>query len=786
VGRSSSKAASSARDALIFAAPAVVGIVLGILMIGLRFDDPFITYRFADNLARGLGFTFNPDAPERALITTAPLYALALGALAAIGLDIPTSSYVLGVLGLIATAWALGAMGWRHGQPSQGLVAGLVFVAFPLAWLTVGFETPLFMALAGWALFCAGRNRPGWAGALAGLGLGLRGDGALVLLIIVARALLLGQAGWRARLPSALTALATASATYGPLAIFLIAQFGSPIPTTLQTKSAQAVAGLTGFYPNTHFLEGAVLLIQAYLQHLPLFMLIPLAIGLGAYRLAWQSADAARARGWHWPSDVPFLLPVAWAILHLVSYTALGVAPYAWYYAPMLPGLAALIAISITWLASLRPGWATGATIYIALLPLLLMDMRIVDVVRGGTPPPPAEVASKVLPETKVDIYERVGRWIAANTPATATLGVTELGVMSYYAKRTTYDFLGLTLPSELPAIRRGDFVGGLLRLQPDYLALTSINALYDANPQRDDWFAALYAPVAELEDARFWGSPMIIWRRVRLPIKPDVLLDEGVHELGDGWQVTGVAVSTREVITTSPLIISVRLKAGPPLGQRELRVQPIVTQRGDGLPVRSRIIHTDRFFAGEEDWYDFPILPYPDARKGAYDISIRWLDSDREVIAGRVKVPLNAQAAPGATWLPLSSGTSVAQLDAPITTCPGATVNITLTWRAGGPFDADYIVFLHLRAPDGQVIAQADGPPRDGSYPPTVWSSDEIIPDPRTIEVPTNAPLGRYAIVVGLYHPQTGARWPVDDSPARTSDGGVRIGVLRVNPCGR
>ncbi len=752
-------------------------------MIGLRFDDPFITYRFADNLARGLGFTFNPNAPEQALITTAPLYALALSALAVLGLDIPTSSYVLGALGLIATAWALGAMGWRHGQPAQGAVAGLVFVAFPLAWLTIGFETPLFMALASWALFCAGRERPGLAGTLAGLGLGMRGDGALVLVIIIARALLFGQAGWRARLRSALTALATAAATYGPLAIFLIAQFGSPIPTTLQTKSAQAIAGLTGFYPGTHFLEGARLLIQAYLQHVLLFLLIALAIGLGTYRLARQSVAAARMRGWRWPSDVPFLLPVAWAILHLGSYTALGVAPYAWYYAPMLPGLAALIAIGVTWLTS---SWLRWAAICVTLLTLLLMDVRIVDVVRGGTPPPPAAVASKVLPETKVDIYERAGRWIAANTPTTATLGVTELGVMSYYAQRTTYDFLGLTLPSQLPAIRRGDFIGGLLRLQPDYLALTSINALYDANPQQDDWFAALYAPVTSLEDARFWGSPMIIWQRTRPPIRPDILLDQGVHELGGGWQVTGVAVSAREVITTSLLIISVRLKAGPPLGQRELRVQPIVTQRGNGLPVRSRIIHTDQFLAGEEAWYDFPILPYPDARKGAYDISIRWLDSDREVIAGRVKVPLNAQAAPGATWLPLSSSTSVAQLDAPISACPGATVNITLTWQAGGSFDADYTVFLHLRSSDGQVISQADGPPRNGSYPSTVWSSGEIVPDPHAIAIPNNALPGRYALVVGLYHPQTGARWPVNNSPARTPDGGVQVGTLEVDRCGR
>ena len=132
-----------------------------------------------------------------------------------------------------------------------------------------------------------------------------------------------------------------------------------------------------------------------------------------------------------------------------------------------------------------------------------------------------------------------------------------------------------------------------------------------------------------------------------------------------------------------------------------------------------------------------------------------------------------------------LSAGFSAARFPQPLVGCPGETVAITVTWRASGPVDADYVVFLHLRDQDEQVVAQADGPPRNGSYPPTVWSAGEVIPDPRLLVLPNALRPGSYAVVVGLYHPQTGARWPVEDSPARTPDGGLRIGALRVGQCG-
>jgi hypothetical protein len=473
-------------------------------------------------------------------------------------------------------------------------------------------------------------------------------------------------------------------------------------------------------------------------------------------------------------------------VLHFAGYTAIGVAPYVWYYAPMVPGIACLMALGTNLVTSLFPrrAIAAQASLTVLILPLLIGDLNIARVLQGGTPPPPSEVASKALPETKVEIYERAGRWLRENTPASATVGVTELGVMGYYAGREMTDFLGLTTPSRLGAIRRGDFVGGLVRSQPDYLALTNINSLYDANPQEDDWFRAIYTPVHMLSDARFWGAPMTIWRRTTEPITASVIVDERAHDLGGGWQVTGVAVSAREVVTETPLIVSVRLKAGEPGGNRELRVQPIVVQRGDGLPVRSRVIHTGQYQPGEEAWIDFPILPYPDARTGAYDISLRWLDSDQEVIAGRIKVPLGLTADPGADTRALSQGVGVEALTAPLTACAGSAITLTPTWRGGGPTGIDFSSFVELRDDAGAVLARHESQPRNGSYPTSVWSPGEAVPDPHPVEIPAGAS-GAFDIIVGLVNPADGSRLPVAPSAERIDDA-VRIGALQIEPCPR
>ena len=763
-------------------------LALAFLLRGLRFDDPFITYRFAENLAAGRGFLFNPRDAHPALITTTPLYAMVLAFTKLLGFDIPSVSHWIGAGSLLAAALALA---W-HSNNSSGVrpagLAGLCLLMFPLLWLTIGFETPLFIAVSLWAFVCVQRRQRILAGVLSGIALGLRGDGIIVLGIVGAASILLDERNWRQRWRSLFPILVPTLLLYAPLAVWLTLQFGSPIPSTLQTKSAQAVSGLTGFYTSTRFPEGAWILTLAYIQQGGLFLvtLAAMLIGIGVLIQRWRT-------------HVNFLLPVAWLIAHFVGYSLISVAPYVWYYAPMVPGVCALLGLGLAWLVQrLQMGMATpiaqrvgrtwAGVLVIAVLGSLLMgDVFIARIVTGGVPPPPTVIDSKVLPETKVDVYERVGRWIAANTPITATLGVTELGVMSYYAQRYTIDFLGLTQPAHIANIRHGDFLAGLLREQPDFVALSNINAIYDVNPQRDGWFTQIYTPVVTFEDARFWGSPVTVWQRTRAPIIATHMLFSGHADLGEGWQILQVESSTRQADRRDPILLRLRLKAGQAIGNRTLRVQPIVLEGGDGLPVSSRIIFTNRWRNNETDWLDITLLPQPNPREGAYAIEVGWQEGGPTARVGLLKVQPNVNDAPDiASVILLNQATQIGIL--PIDTdsvCAGSTPNLLLIWRGGNTANRDYTVFLHLRDASNNTVAQGDGAPRNGGflYPTSVWEVERIA-DTHAVPLGMNVLPGTYAIVAGLYDPISNERLLIDPSPYRTPDGGVKIGELVVKSC--
>jgi len=86
----------------------------------------------------------------------------------------------------------------------------------------------------------------------------------------------------------------------------------------------------------------------------------------------------------------------------------------------------------------------------------------------------------------------------------------------------------------------------------------------------------------------------------------------------------------------------------------------------------------------------------------------------------------------------------------------PGATLTVTLVWRAEVETDVSYRVFVHLVGPDGELSAQSDGVPAEWARPTTGWLPGEYVEDEHHLIIPPDAPMGSYELMTGLYVPRS------------------------------
>jgi hypothetical protein len=107
-----------------------------------------------------------------------------------------------------------------------------------------------------------------------------------------------------------------------------------------------------------------------------------------------------------------------------------------------------------------------------------------------------------------------------------------------------------------------------------------------------------------------------------------------------------------------------------------------------------------------------------------------------------------------------------------------GESVTLTLYWRARKTPDDDYTVFTHLLDASGVQRGGRDNAPVSGTYNTSRWVAGEVIVDTYSIPLEANAPPGEYAIEVGLYQFESGARLPLS-----TGGDALRLATVRVTP---
>lgn len=458
------------RPGLLWLALALVS-VLGYLLFsifktdaGFPLDDGWIHQVFARNLAQFGEFSYNPGQPVAG--STSPLWTFLLVPGYWLAGFYMAWTYSLGLLFLALAAGESFRLAAFFSQRQSVAVAAALFTVFDwrLAWAGAsGMETLLFifgtlllarLYLTRYPLTATAKeNNPKPRRLPVPLALGLVGG--FLTLVRPEGMALLGlvalDAGWRNRheLPNLFKFWGWLVLGWllpvVPYFVFNYALSGSLLPTTFGAK----VSGYADFSPGglVNFLGSA--LFQIFLAG-PLVFLVP---GL-LFCIPFIRAKRLDGRGLVWP----LALLVLYAVRLPVTYQ------HARYMMPVIPFLAvygavggrefleALKKFKLLRLAGFGPWllaliyalwWVLGANSY-------QFDVKLIN-----------------------DEQVRVARWLAANTPATASVATHDIGAIGYFSGRKVVDTAGLVSPDFVPIVRdQAAILAKLQALKVDYFAL--------------------------------------------------------------------------------------------------------------------------------------------------------------------------------------------------------------------------------------------------------------------------------------------------------------------------
>jgi len=488
---------------------------------GLKFDDAYIHFRYAENIARGEGFVYNPG--ERVLGSGAIPWNLMLAAIAALAPPgtLPAAVSVLNYLTLLACAALLLAALRDLVLPWVGMaITAALLAQGPLVVSSVGGMETVSLCLLYLVTFLALlRRRYVVAGLAAGAAVCFRLESVFLAGVTVVAPLLHDRRQlWRALGATLLL----------PLLVYLWAWVYFGFPLANSTIAKRIVYSPPPLYALRTCLE-------------------ELADGLRFARL-WPRGPIAL----HWASDarvvlwLPFLclgylvvrrrapaaaLVVAQPIGALAFYGVSDPLMFPWYMCTFVP-LATLFAL----LGVAAAGeWVPGPRALRAVATLAaIVCLSWRPVVETWWPlVPPTDPRFNALlpnagPHARVYQYAAIARWLNDRVPPTERVCLSEIGTLGYYYHGRVLDGLGLVSPEVLRyhpnALRSNPLYGALPPplvhdLRPEYVVSMDIFAeyLFFADP----WFQQHYALVGRWPwyggPVRWHDLPAHVWGGVEM-----------------------------------------------------------------------------------------------------------------------------------------------------------------------------------------------------------------------------------------------------------------------------
>jgi hypothetical protein len=394
-------------------------------VVDFAFDDAYITFRVARNLAGGAGPVYNTG--ETVLVSSSPLYMVCMVPGEILGIGAPLWSKLLNTLVSAASAALLYIILVPYVRRGLALFATLFLIASPFAnfMILTGMESTVtgFLILLS-VYFWTGR-RPVALGTVLGLLALVRLEGVFAGLFYLVAVLVRDRREFvRTALPMLLVA--------GPWYLFAELYYGSFIPNTVRAKGAY-------FSVNP---QPAIQHIRDYWRwlkaSLPLAPLGVLAFAAGAVAVFRRSR---------------FLLPVLAWFLMVFSIHVISPIGIAWWYMEMLLPILLLVAVlGAESLISLIPGdgfrnWLnTGTAVLVSGIVLL-----------GSLAGAGLSARNEMLnTRSSWQGNRMLAEWfVSRGVSEERTLCIEAIGIVGYVTDMRILDLFGLASPETIPLIDR-------------------------------------------------------------------------------------------------------------------------------------------------------------------------------------------------------------------------------------------------------------------------------------------------------------------------------------------
>jgi hypothetical protein len=445
------------------------------------YEDAFITFRYAQQIAEGNGFVYNPG--ERVYGTTTPLLTLLLaGWLLIPGTEVVAGARLIGLASSIGTLILLLLTLRRGGTTQLQQILVIAFIGFSSKFLvkdTGGMETPLVIFLVSASWYAYVNRKLSWTGVLCGLLLWARVD--LILwpvVLCIAEVYSNGKSGFKIAWPTMLV--------YLPWVIFASLYFGSPIPHTITAKWVAYTQ------PNQDPYLSHLFVLVKWLNplHLPdQLELVGILVAFSVAGIAiWQASRIYKQKQLA-------ILPL-FVFLDTIKIVLSRATIFSRYFAPTFWVVLILLGLGLGAIVKrLRPGRSLSLFLGLVFLFIFLVfGFRAAGGIRDA------------------QIYRHegalkpAGLWLRQNSDPAARVQLEPLGYVGYYSERVMIDEVGLVTPQMVNLKRQGvfDLDQYIGFFQPDYVLIHCDDSLYIQEEDIDHLLTTQYAEVTSFNPRGF------------------------------------------------------------------------------------------------------------------------------------------------------------------------------------------------------------------------------------------------------------------------------------------